>query len=82
MATRIRANGQLTVPQRVREALGLAPGDRVEFQLNGSGDVLLRKAPARQPNPPRSRSARLHARTEAQVRRRAQELLALLRGLD
>ena len=81
MATRIRANGQLTVPQRVREALGLAPGDRVEFQLNGSGDVLLRKAPARQ-HTPRPRSARLHARTEAKVRRRAQELLALLRGLD
>jgi len=81
MATRIRANGQLTVPQRVREALGLAPGDRVEFQLHGSGDVLLRKAPARQ-HTPRPRSARGHARTEAQVRRRAQELLALLRGLD
>jgi AbrB family looped-hinge helix DNA binding protein len=81
MATRIRANGQLTVPQRVREALGLAPGDRVEFQLSGSGDVLLRKAPARR-HDPRPRSGRLHARTEAQVRRRAQELLALLRGLD
>src|SRR5215467_15014825 len=80
MATRIRANGQLTVPQRVREALGLAPGDRVEFQLHGSGDVLLRKAPARQ-HTPRPRSG-VHARTEAQVRRRAQELLALLRGLD
>jgi len=78
MATRIRANGQLTVPQRVREALGLAPGDRVEFQLNGSGDVLLRKAAARQHDP----RQRVHARTEAQVRRRAQELLALLRGLD
>jgi antitoxin PrlF len=81
MATRMRANGQLTVPQRVREALALAPGDRVEFELSGSGAVLLRKAPARQLDP-RTHSERVHARTEAQVRRRAQELLALLRGLD
>jgi AbrB family looped-hinge helix DNA binding protein len=81
MATRIRANGQLTVPQRVREALGVAPGDRVEFQLNGSGEVLLRKAPAR-PHDPRPHSERVQARAEALVRRRAAELLALLRGLD
>jgi antitoxin PrlF len=81
MATRIRANGQLTVPQRVREALGVAPGDRVEFQLNGSGEVMLRKAPARQRDV-RSHSERVHARAEALVRRRAAELLALLRGLD
>jgi antitoxin PrlF len=81
MATRIRANGQLTVPPRVREALGLAPGDRVQFQLNGNGAVVLRKAPASRPESPR-RTERAHARRDAQMRRRAEELLALLRGLD
>jgi len=81
MATRIRANGQLTVPQRVRAALGLAPGDRVEFQLNGNGEVVLRKASAKPPQS-RRRRERVHARLELQMRRRAEELLALLRGLD
>jgi antitoxin PrlF len=81
MATTIRANGRLTVPPRVREALGLAPGDRVEFQLNGNGAVVLRKALASRPQSPR-RTERAHARRDAQMRRRAEELLALLRGLD
>ena len=81
MATRIRANGQLTLPQRVRASLGLEPGDRVEFQLNGNGEVVLRKAPAKPPQSWRRRE-RVHARLEVQMRRRAEELLALLRGLD
>jgi len=81
MATRIRANGQLTLPQRVRAALGLEPGDRVEFQLSGNGEVVLRKAPCKPPQS-RRRRERVHARLEVQMRRRAQELLALLRGLD
>jgi antitoxin PrlF len=79
--TRISANGQLTVPQRVRETLGLASGDRVEFQFNDKGEVVLRKAHAKAPET-RGRSERVHARSEAQMRRRAEELLALLRGLD
>jgi antitoxin PrlF len=79
--TRISANGQLTVPQRVRETLGLAPGDRVEFQFNDNGEVVLRKAHAKAPETG-GRSERVHARLEAQMRRRAEELLALLRGLD
>ena len=78
MGTRITIRGQVTVPKRVRDALRLSPGDAVEFQLNGNGEFVLRKAPP--PSPARGR--RDHPRVEAQRRRRAAELLALLRGLD
>jgi len=65
--------GQITIPKKLREVMRLAAGDGVEFELNASGDVVLRKAPSSKP-PQRRR--------EAQLRRRAAELLALLRGLD
>ena len=81
MATRMTGGGQVFVPRRVREALLLSPGDAVEFVVNGNGEVVLRKAPAA------ATTGRRRARTgqpqaDAQMRRRAAELLALLRGLD
>ena len=81
MATRMTVRGQVFVPKRVREALLLSPGDAVEFVVNGNGEVVLRKAPAA------TLTAGRRARTgqpgaDAQMRRRAAELLALLRGLD
>jgi antitoxin PrlF len=78
VATRITIRGQVTVPRRVREALRLSVGDAVEFQLNGNGEFVLRKAPP----PSQAGGRRDHPRVEAQMRRRAAELLALLRGLD
>lgn len=81
MRTRITTKGRVSIPRRVREALLLSPGDAVEFQLNGNGEYVLRKAPA---VAPRTRRAmrRVNPRAEAQMRRRTAELLALLRGLD
>lgn len=35
---------QATIPKVVRETLALAAGDRVEFLIESSGDVRLRKA--------------------------------------
>ena len=52
-----------------------------EFQLNGNGEYVLRKASAIAPRARRA-TRRMHPRVEAQMRRRAAELLALLRGLD
>ena len=81
MTTKITARGQVTVPERMRKALQLSPGDEVEFQLIDNGELVLRKV---SPGAPRVRSPgeRLHPRLEEQMRRRAAELLALLRGLD
>lgn len=37
---------QATIPRQVREVLQLGAGDRVEFLIDASGGVSLRKAPA------------------------------------
>ena len=81
MATKMTVRGQVFVPRRVREALLLSPGDAVEFVVNGSGEVVLRKAPPVAPKGGR-RARTGQPRTDRQMRRRAAELLALLRGLD
>lgn len=81
MATRITSTGRVTLPRRVREALQLAPGDAVEFHVNVNGEVLMRKA-ARVPATGGRRPRRINPDTDAQMQRRAAELLALLRGLD
>jgi AbrB family looped-hinge helix DNA binding protein len=82
MATRITVKGQVTIPKKVRDALRLSAGDAVEFEANGSGEFVVRKAspPASAGQPHGERPE--HARDDAQMRRRAAELLALLRGLD
>ena len=41
----LTTRGQTTIPKPIREALGLQPGDRVEFTLHGDR-VLLRRAGA------------------------------------
>ena len=80
MATKITANGHLALPKHVRETLELSPGDGVEFHVNGEGEVVLRKAPAEAADG--EHGERMQPRLEKQMRRRAEELIALLRGLD
>jgi AbrB family looped-hinge helix DNA binding protein len=82
MTTRISAKGRVTLPRKVREALRVGAGDLVQFAFNSSGEVIVHKAPTDPRPATRPRNARHHARLEAQMRRRAAELLALLRGLD
>jgi antitoxin PrlF len=81
MATRMTIRGQVFVPKRVREALLLSPGDAVEFVVNGNGEVVVRKAAVATLTAGRGGRS-THPRADAQMRRRAAELLALLRGLD
>ena len=81
MAHQVTTKGQVTIPKRVREHLGIRPGTGVEFDINAKGDVLLRKA--RRPSKdvrPRSRFAAI--RGTATVRMRTEEILALTRGED
>ena len=71
--------GQVTIPKKSREALRLAPGDAVNFDVNREGQVVVQKAGAR--------SSAKHdrfdsARGTAQVKWRTDELMALLRGSD
>jgi len=48
MATTMTVKGQVTIPRKVREALGLSPGDRVDFDVNREGQVVVHKAGAHQ----------------------------------
>jgi antitoxin PrlF len=33
----VTSKGQVTIPKRVRQALGITPGSKVEFNLEGGG---------------------------------------------
>lgn len=69
--------GQVTVPKRIRDALGLKPGTSVEFAVNDRGEVVVRKAGAA----PKRRPDRFDAaRGKADIKWRTDELMALLRG--
>ena len=79
MAHQVTVKGQVTIPKRVREYLGISPGSGVEFEVNTSGDVLLRKAggPSKRIRP-RSRFAAV--RGAATVRMSTEDIMALTRG--
>ena len=80
MPIRITPRGQVTVPKQIRDTLRLEPGDAVEFEINATGEVVLRK---RTSGATTDHSEPLvQPRADAQMQRRAAELLALLRGLD
>ena len=42
---RVTAKGKVTIPKRVREALGIEPGDEVTFERTDSGYTLQKNAP-------------------------------------
>ncbi len=42
----VTSKGQITIPKKIRQALGLAPGDRIEFVVEDSGKVSVRSGKA------------------------------------
>ncbi len=42
----VTSKGQITIPKRIRQALRLSVGDRVEFVIARSGEVLVRPGKA------------------------------------
>ncbi|MDO5626203.1 MAG: type II toxin-antitoxin system PrlF family antitoxin [Pseudomonadota bacterium] len=75
----ITVKGQVTVPKPIRDALGLLPGSRVDFDLNEQGQVVLRRAGPQRKQPANRFEA---ARGKADIRWRTDELMALLRADD
>jgi len=72
---RITSKGQVTIPQAIREKLGLLPHSEVEFDVVGDS-VRIRKAG-------RARRGDMiveHLRGRGNTRIRTDELMALLRG--
>jgi AbrB family looped-hinge helix DNA binding protein len=49
---RITSKGQVTIPKRIRNALGLQPGDEVDFVVDDLGQVVVRRGGA-EPDPAR-----------------------------
>lgn len=44
-ATRLSAKGQVTIPRKIREALGLQPGDVVAYEVRGRAAVIRKLDP-------------------------------------
>ena len=75
---RITTKGQVTIPQDIRNRLGLLPHCEVEFDVVGNSVRIRKIAPARKPGRGEMAVARL--RGTGQARHRTAELMALLRG--
>jgi AbrB family looped-hinge helix DNA binding protein len=82
MANNVTSKGQVTIPKKVRDRLGIAAGSAVAFELTDAGEVVLRavgRGGANRPaQAPKSRFAKLRGR--ATVKMRTEEILALTRG--
>lgn len=76
MPTNMTTKGQVTIPKKVRDALRLAPGDGVEFNVNREGQVVVLKAGARRTH---TRDRFAAALGKAQVKWRTDDLMAMLR---
>lgn len=48
MTTTVTAKGQVTIPKRVRDLLGIVPGSKVDFRRAGDGTVVLTRADKKQ----------------------------------
>ncbi len=44
MASAVTRKGQVTIPKEIRRSLGIEPGTRVAFELDGQGRAVLRRA--------------------------------------
>jgi AbrB family looped-hinge helix DNA binding protein len=74
---RITDKGQVTIPIAVREQLGLAPGDEVDFVVDQDGEVRLVRAASRTP---RGRRLVAHLANRGDVPMSTDEIMALTRG--
>jgi antitoxin PrlF len=77
MPTNLTSKGQVTVPKKVRDYLGLKPGEPVTFERLPSGDIALRAAGGVK-KPRVSKFAKLRGR--ATVRMTTEEILELTRA--
>ena len=71
---RVTSKGQVTIPQRVRELLGITPGSEVDFQIVEGGARLVRVSPGD------GRALAGAMRGRATVAMSTEEIMALTRG--
>ncbi len=77
----VTVKGQVTIPKPTRDRLGLKPGSRVEFEMDGRGRAFLVKAgPERDAPPDPDRFRHLMGRATAMEGMSTDDLMRLLRG--
>ena len=74
--TKMTTKGQVTIPKRLRDHLGLKPGSGVDFEIERDGRVYLKA----HDGPPESRFARWRGSLKTEMT--TDEIMALLRGED
>ena len=75
----ITSKGQVTIPQEIRNRLGLLPHTKVAFELAGD-HARIRKAGREAGDSPRGRLALDALRGTADIGRSTDQILALTRG--
>lgn len=73
---RVTSKGQVTIPRKVRQQLGITPGSEVDFQLDDRGARLIRVSDGAG----KDLAARMRGR--ATVAMSTEEIMALTRGDD
>jgi antitoxin PrlF len=76
MSTTVTSKGQVTIPKRVRDLLGISPGSKVDFERAPDGRIVLVKSGKKTP----SRFAKLLGRAGKGLS--TDEIMAMTRGED
>jgi AbrB family looped-hinge helix DNA binding protein len=74
MSATVTSKGQVTIPKRVRDLLGIGPGSKVDFEHAADGRIVLVKQGKKAP----SRFAKLRGRAGKGMS--TDEIMALMRG--
>lgn len=80
MGNQVTSKGQVTIPKKVREFLGIKPGTTVEFEPIADGRVVIVAAGRKTRKSRPSRFAAL--RGTATVKMTTRQIMALTRGED
>lgn len=76
MSYAVTSKGQVTIPKRVRENLGIEPGGNVDFRMNDRGETVIERAGT--DKPVESRFAKLRGAWKGGMT--TDEIMALTRG--
>lgn len=82
MSTTLTSKGQVTIPKRIRDELGLSPGTSVDFSVNAAGEVVLHESRATEASRAAPSDRFDAVRGRADVRWSTDELMKLLRAED
>ena len=87
MASTLTSNGRVTIPKKIRDALDLQPGCKLDVVMNNSGALLIKLVAPNSQKPSRNGSVKLkkndrfeQVRGKVDIHWRTQDLMNLFRG--